>query len=292
MYTDVSRNCQWPAPRLSIPHIPLVLLSRSHLVSAITHWSPCEIYSLLPLSVTRPSRAFIKIRKISGDNSLPCTTPVSKVIIVHCWLLDYILTVEYSYRDSSRSMSGMPYAHMTFHSAAFDMTLKTLVKSTSTRYTSFPWVNVSRVTHSNLVRFMSVPLPCLPPDWPGSRMPAHSTMTLNCALRMYISSWLVQLSRTTGWQSCGLSSVPPPLWSDPLSEDLEFCIWHGLHTLVWVTILDHQEKTRVVIIPYGVITQFPKNERLFTPKIACSHHQNLITLSKFLFTLSKICSHS
>ena len=60
---------------------------------------------------------------------------------------------------------------------------------------------------------MSVLLPCLPPDWPGSRIPAFSTMLLSCALRMCITSWLVQLSRTTGRQSCGLSSVVPPLWS-------------------------------------------------------------------------------
>ncbi len=30
---------------------------------------------------------------------------------------------------------------------------------------------------------------------------------------MCITNWLVQLSRTTGRQSCGLSSVTPPLWS-------------------------------------------------------------------------------
>ena len=29
-----------------------------------------------------------------------------------------------------------------------------------------------------------------------------------------------------------------------------------------------------VITPYGVITQFPKNGRLFTPKMTCSHHQS------------------
>ena len=29
---------------------------------------------------------------------------------------------------------------------------------------------------------------------------------------------------------------------------------------------EHQEKTCEVITPYGVITRFPKNGRLFTPK--------------------------
>ena len=80
----------------------------------------------------------------------------------------------------------------------------------------------------------------------------------------------------------------------------------------------HQEKTCEDITPYGVITQFPKNGRLFTPKYRfitpstfdhtekiCSHHQfsrshrhnfvhtmkMLITLLKILFTPSKFCSH-
>ena len=49
---------------------------------------------------------------------------------------------------------------------------------------------------------------------------------------------------------------------------------------------------------HGVITQFPKNGRLFTPKMSWSHHQHLITPSKKLFTPwnffitpSSFCSH-
>ena len=79
-----------------------------------------------------------------------------------------------------------------------------------------------------------------------------------------------------------------------------------------------QKKTWEMITPHGVITQFPKNGRLFTPKMSWSHHQHLIkpskfcshhqkfwshrphfvhtvkilfTLSKNLFTPSKFCSH-
>ena len=73
-----------------------------------------------------------------------------------------------------------------------------------------------------------------------------------------------------------------------------------------------------MITPHGVITPLSKNGRLFTPKMSWSHHQHLITQSKFcshhqfflshrlhfvhtvqilftlsknLFTSSKFCSH-
>jgi hypothetical protein len=93
----------------------------------------------------------------------------------------------------------MPYARIAAQSAACDMALKALVKSTSTLYTLFPLAIASRLIHSSFVRFMSALLPCLPPDWPGARIPAFSTMFLSRALRMCITSWLVQLSRVTGW---------------------------------------------------------------------------------------------
>ena len=68
----------------------------------------------------------------------------------------------------------------------------------------------------------------------------------------------------------------------------------------------HQEKTCEVITPYGVITQFPKNGRLFTPKYRpdhtinmWSHRQNFVHTINFqdhtdiiLFTPSRCYSHS
>jgi len=60
----------------------------------------------------------------------------------------------------------------------------------------------------------------------------------------------------------------------------------------------HQEKTCEDITPYGVITQFPKNGRLFTPKyrfitpLTFDHtEKNLFTPSIFKITPSKFCSH-
>ena len=68
----------------------------------------------------------------------------------------------------------------------------------------------------------------------------------------------------------------------------------------------HQEKTCEVITPYGVITQFPKNGRLFTPKYRpdhtinmWSHRQNFVHTINFqdhtdiiLLTPSRCYSHS
>ena len=48
----------------------------------------------------------------------------------------------------------------------------------------------------------------------------------------------------------------------------------------------HQEKTCEVIIPYGVITQFPKNGRLFTPKYCFITPLTFDHTVKFLFTPS------
>jgi hypothetical protein len=41
--------------------------------------------------------------------------------------------------------------------------------------------------------------------------------------------------------------------------------------------VEHQEKQKTceVITPYGVITQFPKNGRLFTPKYRLDHAINI-----------------
>jgi hypothetical protein len=49
---------------------------------------------------------------------------------------------------------------------------------------------------------------------------------------------------------------------------------------------DHQEKTCEDITPYGVITQFPKNGRLFTPKYRLITPSTFDHTEKNLFTPS------
>ena len=40
-----------------------------------------ERFNFLPVSVRRPSKAFMKMRKSNGDRALPCATPVSNTIV-------------------------------------------------------------------------------------------------------------------------------------------------------------------------------------------------------------------
>ena len=68
------------------------------------------------------------------------------------WLLNARIVTRSGWCQEYR----IPYARLTFQSAACNMALKALVKFTSTLYTLFPWVNASCVTNSSLVRFMSV----------------------------------------------------------------------------------------------------------------------------------------
>ena len=74
--------------------------------------------SSLPVSVKRPSSAFMKMRKSRGDSALPCATPVSKTIVALEASFGDSRTVELSYSPRSKSTSGIPYASMTCHRAA------------------------------------------------------------------------------------------------------------------------------------------------------------------------------
>ena len=58
-----------------------------------------------------------------GDSTLPCATPVSKVMVAFWSEFGFMRTVECLYMASSRSTSGMLKALIIAHSAGCDIAL-------------------------------------------------------------------------------------------------------------------------------------------------------------------------